>query len=149
MLRILTFRLLAYALQLQQAEQARPRFTWKFQHDGSIRVAVEDQPKEVRLWQATNSKARDFRLKTIGAAFTSSQLNDKGSGVFVGRVDVPAKGWTAFLVELTYETGTSLPLKLTTAVRVLPTTLPHEGIDVSNTPYELNATGSRRSEDGD
>jgi PhoPQ-activated pathogenicity-related protein len=129
--------------QMVQAGKARPRFTWKFQRDGSIRVAVEDQPKKVLLWQATNPKARDFRLKTIGSAFTSSELADEGDGVFVGRVGMPDQGWTAFLVESTFDTGTSLPLKLTTAVRVLPKTLPHEGIDVSKTPYEPNVTGLR------
>ena len=42
----------------------------------------------------------------------------------MGKVDQPESGWTAFFVELTYDTGSNLPLKLTTAVRVLPDTLP-------------------------
>jgi hypothetical protein len=37
----------------------------------------------------------------------------------------PATGWTAFFVELKYPTGGKYPLKLTTAVRVVPDTLPH------------------------
>src|SRR5262249_55977885 len=40
-----------------------PKFTWKMQPDGSIRVQTEDKPLEVNLWQATNPKARDFRLE--------------------------------------------------------------------------------------
>jgi hypothetical protein len=39
-------------------------------------------------------------------------------------VPPPTKGWTAFFVELTFATGETYPLKLTTAVRVLPDTLP-------------------------
>src|SRR4029077_7215459 len=31
-----------------------PKFTWKMQTDGSIRVQTEDNAKEVGLWQATN-----------------------------------------------------------------------------------------------
>jgi PhoPQ-activated pathogenicity-related protein len=129
--------------QMVVAGKPRPRFSWVFEGDGSIRVTTDDKPNEVRLWQATNPKARDFRLKTIGAAFTSSILEDQGEGVFVGRIDPPNEGWTAFFVELNYDTGMSLPLKLTTAVRVSPNTLPHSGIDVSNTPYEREIKESR------
>jgi PhoPQ-activated pathogenicity-related protein len=129
--------------QMVLAGKARPRFAWTFEPDGSIRVETKDRPARVLLWQATNPQARDFRLKTIGPAFTSRQLNGEGNGVFVGRIKPPGKGWTAFLVELSYDTGTPLPLKLTTAVRILPETLPHAGIDPAKTPYEPDATGSR------
>jgi hypothetical protein len=36
----------------------------------------------------------------------------------------PGRGWTAAFVELTFDVGGSVPLKLTTAVRVVPDTLP-------------------------
>ena len=41
--------------------------------DGSIRVETESKPREVNLWQATNPKARDFRLMTIGPAYKQSR----------------------------------------------------------------------------
>src|SRR5439155_26396278 len=43
----------------------RPEFTWTFEPDGSIRVRAggPQVPTEVRLWQATNPDARDFRLE--------------------------------------------------------------------------------------
>jgi PhoPQ-activated pathogenicity-related protein len=41
-------------------------------------------------------------------------------------VPKPAKGWTAFFVELTFASGGRYPLKFTTAVRVLPDTLPYD-----------------------
>src|SRR5262249_42218681 len=44
---------------------ALPQFSWKVQDDGSIRVQTKDKPREVNLWQATNPKARDFRLLSI------------------------------------------------------------------------------------
>jgi hypothetical protein len=48
-----------------------------------------------------------------------------GDGAYVARVARHARGWTAFLVELTYAVGASEPLKLTTAVRIVPDDLPH------------------------
>ena len=47
--------------------------------------------------------------------------------MYVGEVDQPAKGWTAFFVELAYEAGGAYPLKFTTEVRVVPDVLPFAG----------------------
>ena len=44
--------------------------------------------------------------------------------MYVGKVEQPAKGWTAFFVELTYDMPGGTPLKLTSSVRVVPDTLP-------------------------
>ena len=104
----------------------RPKFTWTFEPDGSIRVRTGGPmvPTDVRLWQATNPAARDFRLETLGPAWSGTVIAPKPDGDYVARVATPASGWTAFLVELTYAGGDAPPLKLTTAVRVLPDTLP-------------------------
>ena len=93
-------------------------------------------PKQVRLWQATNPKASDFRLLTIDKAYTSQSLEDQGDGEYVGKIEAPKEGWTAFFVELTFEANGKLPLKVTTAVRVLPDKLPHETIDAATAPLE-------------
>ncbi len=102
-----------------------PRFAWTNEKDGSIKVSAADAPKEVRLWQATNPQARDFRLETLGPKWISSPLKMERGGC-VARVPEPAQGWTAFMVELTYDSTGSLPLKLTTQVRVLPDRTDHE-----------------------
>jgi PhoPQ-activated pathogenicity-related protein len=104
--------------------KARPRFSWKKEKDGGLVVKVMDKPKEVNLWQATNPKARDFRLDTIGNAYTKTSLTEQKGGVYVGRVDKPASGFTAFFVELVYDIGEKNPLKLTTEVSVTPDVLP-------------------------
>jgi PhoPQ-activated pathogenicity-related protein len=94
--------------------------------DGSITVETETKPKAVNLWQATNPKARDFRLMTIGKAYKSSPLESDGKGVYVGRVEKPESGWTAFFVELVYDSGDEkAPYKFTTQVQVVPDVLPH------------------------
>ncbi|HMC09986.1 MAG TPA: hypothetical protein VKH44_01800, partial [Pirellulaceae bacterium] len=64
-------------------------------------------------------------------------LTDQGGGVFVGRIDPPASGWTAFFVELTFDVGQSFPLKLSTAVRVLPDMLPFADLDAAKAGLEV------------
>lgn len=103
-----------------------PQFSWKVEKDGVIRVQNSDKPSEVKLWQATNPDARDFRLMTIKDAWQSSPLADEGGGAYLAKVEKPAKGWTAFFVELTYANGTATPFKFTTEVRVTPDVLPHK-----------------------
>ena len=41
-------------------------------------------------------------------------------GVYVGAVEKPAKGYTAYFVELVYDVGLKYPLKFTTLVSVTP-----------------------------
>ena len=103
-----------------------PKFSWTLEKDGAIRVTTQDKPTEVKLWQATNPEARDFRIETLGPKYTSTVLTDQGGGVYVGKVPEPAKGWTAFFVELTFPTGNPEPFKFTTEVRVVPDVLPHK-----------------------
>jgi len=102
-----------------------PQFSWTLEKDGPIRVTTQTQPTEVKLWQATNPDARDFRLETLGPKYTSTVLTDKGGGEYLGTVSEPVKGWTAFFVELTFPTGNPEPFKFTTQVRVLPDVLKH------------------------
>lgn len=129
--------------QLVLAGKPLPRFSWTFEPDGSIRVQPTDKPKQVNLWRATNPKARDFRLGKIGPAYVVSELSPGADGAYVGAVETPAEGWTAFFVELVYDTGGAFPLKATTAVRVLPDKLPFAGIDPAKVPYEREAPAQR------
>jgi PhoPQ-activated pathogenicity-related protein len=102
----------------------RPRFDWRFEKDGSILLTCRDTPSAVKLWQATNPDARDFRLERIGKAWKSTELTPK-NGVYLALVEKPAKGWTAFMVEVTFPGGGKIPMKFTTPVRIIPDVLPH------------------------
>jgi PhoPQ-activated pathogenicity-related protein len=102
----------------------RPKFFWKFENDGSIKVTTVTKPSEVKLWQATNPEKRDFRLMSIGPAYKSTVLTEHKDGVYIGKVDPPAKGYTAYFIELTFPTGTKYSEKFSTSVRVNPDTLP-------------------------
>jgi PhoPQ-activated pathogenicity-related protein len=105
---------------------AMPTFSWDMAADGSIRVKTDDKPREVNLWQATNPKARDFRLVTIGPAYKKSRLDPVEGGVYVAKVPKPESGWTAFFVELVYDGPDKAPFKFTTQVSIVPDVLPHK-----------------------
>lgn len=109
-----------------QAHKPLPRFSWIAEKDGSLKVTAADRPSAVKLWQATNPDARDFRLETLGPKWTATDLPDQGGGSYVARIDLPTRGWTAFMVELTFPSDGGPPLKFTTQVRVLPDVLPHK-----------------------
>jgi len=102
----------------------RPKFTWSVKDDGSIEVKTRTKPTAVKLWQATNPKARDFRLEIIGPAWKSSPLSEQGAGAYIARVPEPKEGWTAFMAELTFDSGGPIPYKFTTEVSVVPKILP-------------------------
>ena len=102
-----------------------PEYSWKVQPDGSIRIQTKEKPREVLMWQATNPKARDFRLQTLGQAYTSTKLEYQGKGEYVARVKTPESGWTAFFAELTYDGPGKVPFKFTTQVHIVPDVLPH------------------------
>ncbi len=121
------------------AGTSRPKYSWTFDSDGSIRVTSETPPKAVTLWQATNPKARDFRVLSIGKAYQAQSLSDQGTKTYVAKIEPPAAGWTAFFVELTYDIGQSFPLKLSTAVRILPDTLPFANLDPAKAQLEVRA----------
>jgi PhoPQ-activated pathogenicity-related protein len=103
----------------------RPEFTWKIDDDGTIRVKAGTKPQVVKLWQAANPEARDFRLEKIGPVWKDSPLEPKSNGTYEAKVAAPRKGYIAYMVELTYPSGGKYPFKFTTGVKVLPDTLPY------------------------
>lgn len=109
----------------------RPDFSWTKRADGALVVKPRQTPREVRLWQATNPKARDFRLDVIGPAYTSKVLTAQPDGTYVGKVEKPATGFTAYFVELTWDSGGKHPFKFTTEVQVIPDVLPFKWEDAA------------------
>ena len=113
----------------------RPSYAWKFEGDDAIVVQrVEPRATRARVWQATNPNARDFRIDTLGAAWTSRELAAEQDGSWIARIERPANGWSAFFVELTVPSGGDVPHTLTTDVRVVPDRLPFAGKLAPGTP---------------
>jgi PhoPQ-activated pathogenicity-related protein len=107
-------------------KKALPEYTWELPSPGMIRVVAKTKPTKVKLWQATNPDARDFRLETLGPKYTETTLESKGEGIYEAKLEKPEKGWTAGFIELTYQNEPA-PIKFTSGVTVIPDTLPHKG----------------------
>ncbi|MBM3783838.1 MAG: PhoPQ-activated pathogenicity [Acidobacteria bacterium] len=103
----------------------RPGYKWNVKKDGTIEVSTTGKPSSVKLWQATNPDARDFRMETLGPKYTSTDLTPGKNGKYTGKPAAPAKGYTAYFVELTFPSGGKFPYKFTTGVVVTPDTYPH------------------------
>lgn len=103
----------------------RPQFSWDIPEEGHVAVQAKTRPQKVMLWTATNEEARDFRLETIGKVWKSTALSPTGGTAYHARVSAPEKGWTAYFVELYFDSGTEVPYRFSTEVRVVPDTLPH------------------------
>jgi PhoPQ-activated pathogenicity-related protein len=103
----------------------RPRFYWRADRKaGTLTVRVVDTPSQVMLWQASNPKARDFRLESIGPAWTSTPLSGT-NGIYTATVTAD-QGWSAFFVELTFPGPADTPLVFTTEVVVTPDVYPFD-----------------------
>ena len=89
-----------------------PKFSWKMQSDGSIRVQTETAPLAVHLWQATNPKAQRFppRFHRAGVPenraieprgrYLHGEGRETGYGLdrFLCRADLPERRADAFQV---------------------------------------------------
>ena len=62
-------------------------------------------------------------------AYTSTTLTEESPGVYLARVPRPVEGFTAFFVELIYDSGFRNPWKFTTEVSVVPDILPFKWED--------------------
>ena len=103
----------------------RPRFSWTLPAEGGIVVTASDKPAEVKLWQATNPSARDFRKDTTGLAYGSTQLTEEGEGIYKAAVAPPKQGWTAYFIELVFPAKGRYRFRFSTPVRVTPDKLPY------------------------
>lgn len=102
----------------------RPEFTWRVDRSGRTRVETKTAPASITLWQASNPKGRDFRLETIGKAYTSTPLAPSTTGAYEARLATPTSGWSAAFVELRFDNGTKYPFIFTTGIAVVPDMVP-------------------------
>jgi PhoPQ-activated pathogenicity-related protein len=102
----------------------RPEFSWTISKEGIITVTCKDKPSAVKLWQATNPEARDFRLEKIGPAYKSRDLTAESESTYVVKLGKPEKGFMASFVELTFPTPGGGSWKFTTDMKVTPDEYP-------------------------
>ncbi len=110
---------LAAWVQLLANHESLPRMDWQFSREtGELKIDVHvDAPaKAIRLWTA-HSTDRDFR----NDKWTSRDLEiQPGSSRATARLDAPAKGYEAGLVEVELATPDGHTYRLSTEARVVP-----------------------------
>lgn len=107
-------------------QKSRPNISWILKGDGTLEAKTNSKPTAIKLWSATNPKARDFRFSSIGNAWSSQDLEIQANGVYQTSLVEPKQGWTAYFIEFTFDNGFGMSLKFTTDVFVTPDTLPHQ-----------------------
>jgi PhoPQ-activated pathogenicity-related protein len=118
------------------AGTTRPQISWSLDATGALVVTTSPSAPLARLWQATNPTARDFRLETFGAGWTSSPLVGT-SGVFKAQIQPPQQGWRGYFIEVIYPPGTpgvAFPQIYSTQVFVTPDVLPFDIADPLGDP---------------
>ncbi|MFZ4686535.1 MAG: hypothetical protein ACOYMK_13040, partial [Hyphomonadaceae bacterium] len=77
-------------------------------------------------------KARDFRVESVGKIYTSTVLEPGPEGNYFAQVPMPTEGYTAFFVEVTFDSGIpSAPFKFTTEVSIVPDVAPFKWADAA------------------
>ena len=80
-------------------EARRPSLNWKL--EGGVLAVRSDPPAAAGLlWTATNPDARDFRLESLGPAWTPTEIEPDPDGVYRVVVPPPAEGFTGYRVQL-------------------------------------------------
>jgi PhoPQ-activated pathogenicity-related protein len=105
---------------------ALPEYEWAFPDEATTVVTSKTKPAVVKLWQATNPEKREFRIDVFGPNWKETILEPEADGTYVGRVALPEKGYTAYLVELTFPGPGVDALILTTPTRVVPDVTEHK-----------------------
>ncbi|MYE23806.1 MAG: PhoPQ-activated pathogenicity [Gammaproteobacteria bacterium] len=100
-----------------------PQLSWT-RTDGTLTALATPKPQAARLWQATNPRARDFRVETLGREYVASPLTPNQDGTYTAPVTRPGQGWSAYFMEFDWDVGAAAPFKLTTEVVVTPDDLP-------------------------
>jgi PKD repeat protein len=123
---------------LQDVE--RPTVNWAFPDDNTIVVNLDDpsgQTPEVRLWSINNSTYRDFRkpvTDALGRQWTSQVLQRQPNGTYVGRVNTPDTGWTAYYIQVRFDSDATPEINIpgiprpefvfSTPIRIVPDIYP-------------------------
>ncbi len=118
-----------------------PKFSWTIEPDGAIDAETVDTPIEVRMWQATNPTARDFRHAFHPEITWESTVLTAENGVYIADPPMPDSGATAYFIEFTYPSDLpGMPYKFTTEIWVKSTLPLYDWPFESGFPDPLVAT---------
>lgn len=112
-------------------DQKIPVFEWQASSEGfQIELDPDQLPDEILLWNAHNPEDRDFRLYVIDRIWLANEIEIPEDGTLFVEISDSEDGYTAWFVEATYHSETSLPFKQTTGVVVTPDTYPFDVYEI-------------------
>jgi PhoPQ-activated pathogenicity-related protein len=118
-------RTLAAFFEMVADNRPLPRLTWEFKRDGTNSVTLEvssSQPaRTFRLWTA-NSEDRDFRDDN----WSSVEVPSNPGTHAAAKVETPANGFRAYMVEAEMKTSDGQTYNLSTEARVTPDGAPQK-----------------------
>jgi len=105
----------------------RPSFTWGISKDlSTITLKSDVKPVSVKLWQAYNRFSRAFILNCyLTCLWKSEELFDQGNGTYVGSVEIPNRGYTAYMLEVEYDVDFKYNFVTSTGVYIVPDEYEH------------------------
>ncbi|MBI1318513.1 MAG: PKD domain-containing protein [Candidatus Hydrogenedens sp.] len=134
-----SFMLASWYLAILQ-DVPRPSISSAFPDDNTIVVSLDNPAAgtpTVRLWSITNPTHRDFRkaiTDSLGRSWTSTQLARQDDGTYIGTVNTPVSGWTAFYIQVRFPNpvipavivpdAPTPEFVFSTPIRVVPDVLP-------------------------
>lgn len=149
---------IAAFLALATRQKDIPSIEWTREGANNIEVRATQKPTHAKVWSAHNASSRDFRLLPSGdrdvpprgPIYLERPLEPTtDSGLVYNAILNPTEiGWTAWFVELTFDVGLPVPLKLTTNVQVTPETLPFAGKSNTQDTYMTVHCASLRKDNG-
>lgn len=112
------------------AGEKTPRFEWSIRKDTIYAEVDPESNYQIRVWEAVNPSARDFKIYVLGnEAWKMKALDVREDGSYAVPVTEPATGFKGALVEVVFNPDSEFPLTLTSGTLIIPDQYPFE-------PYE-------------
>ena len=107
------------------SDDSLPEFSWDIRSDTLFMKIEPGTEYKIRLWQAVNPGARDFRIYVTGeGAWKMETLEQSVDGQYAVPVKTPESGYRAALLEVIFRHASQWPLTFTSGTLVLPGTYP-------------------------
>ncbi|MEX2513731.1 MAG: PhoPQ-activated protein PqaA family protein [Cyclobacteriaceae bacterium] len=106
-------------------KENRPKYEWEIREE-EIYIKTDPQTPAVaiKLWEAHNRNARDFRISEFGPGWKETQVPISPDGEYHIPIAAPEKGWKGHFVEMNFPGNA--PMKVTSGIKVLPETYLYE-----------------------
>ncbi len=104
-----------------------PDFQWHISQDTIYAQLPPGIDYQIRLWEAINENARDFKLYVVGEeAWQMETLEISASGNYAIPISAPENAYKGALLEVVFNPGSEFPLILTTGTVITPNSYPYK-----------------------